>query len=119
MRIGIVGCGSIGRVVARELDNGAVPGAYVAALCSRDLGKAKEFANVLSNPPVVPLEELVPLVDLVLETAGGPAVDRIAKAALSGGKNIMVLSSGALLGREDLQWPKSEGCPSTSLRERS
>ena len=104
MRIGIIGCGNIGRDVARELDMGAVPGACLAALSSRNLEKAREFALTLSNPPpVVPLEELVTLVDLVLEAAGNEAMDSIAEATLRGGKNLMVMSGGALLGRDDLQ----------------
>ena len=103
MDIGIVGCGNIGRNVARQLDVGAVPGASLAALSSRNLGMAREFAFTLNNPPpVVPLEELVTLVDLVLEAAGSEAMDPIAKATLTGGKNLMVMSCGALLGRQDL-----------------
>ena len=104
MKLGIVGCGSIGRTVAVQLDMGIVVGASLTALSSRNLDKARAFAGTLrSSPPVLPLDEMVPLVDLVVETAGGAAVDTIAKATLLGGKNLMVLSGGALLGRDDLR----------------
>lgn len=103
MKVGIVGCGTIGRKVATELDLGEVPGVQLGALSSRDLDRAMEFARSLqSPPPVVPLEELPPLVDLVIEAAGQESVDPIARAALSEGKDLMVLSCGALLDREDL-----------------
>ena len=103
MKVGIVGCGAIGRKVATELDRGYVPGTRLGALSSRDLGRTMEFARSLQEPPpVVPLYDLVPLVDLVMEAAGGHAVDSIARATLEAGKDLMVLSCGALLERDDL-----------------
>ena len=101
--IGIVGCGTIGRKMAIEIDRGAVPGARLAALNSRDMGKAAAFAATLSAPPpVLPLDELAAASDMVVETATGEALDAIARAALGAGKDLMVLSCGALLGRDDL-----------------
>ena len=103
MKIGIVGCGTIGRKVASELDKGAVPGVTLAALSSRSMDRAHEFAETLKTPPPVePLADLVPLSDLVIEAAGAEAVDAVAKATLQGGKDLMVLSCGALLDRDDL-----------------
>lgn len=103
MKVGIVGCGTIGRSVASGLDAGEVPGVQLGALCSRNLGRAMEFARSLeAPPPVVPLEEVPPLVDMVIETAGQDSVDPIAQVTLGSGKDLMVLSCGALLDREDL-----------------
>ena len=77
MDVGIVGVGTIGRKVARELDKGTVPGVQVTAFNSRDLAKAETFAATLASPPrVVSLEELPPLCDLVIETAGANTVER-------------------------------------------
>lgn len=102
-KIGIVGCGTIGRRVATELDTGSVPGARLVGLSSRDTGKAQGFAASLRDPPpVLSLAGLVPLVDLVVEAATGAALDEIARATLGQGKDLMVLSCGALLNREDL-----------------
>ncbi len=101
--IGIVGCGTIGRKMAVELDRGTVPGARLAALNSRDMRKAADFAATLSAPPpVLPLDELAAASDMVVEAATGEALDAIARAALGAGKDLMVLSCGALLGRDDL-----------------
>jgi aspartate dehydrogenase len=62
-----------------------------------------EFAKSLETPPpVVTMEEVPPLVDLVIEAAGQDAVDPIAQSTLRCGKDLMVLSCGALLDREDL-----------------
>ena len=102
-KIGIAGCGTIGRKVATELDNGFVSGASLVALNSRNQEKAKEFARTLRNPPaVLPLAEMVSRVDLVVEAATGAALDDIAKATLGAGKDLMALSCGALLDRDDL-----------------
>ncbi len=101
--IGIAGCGTIGRRVAAGLDMGEIPGASLGAITSRDLDRAREFATTLGTPPpVVTLPELVELVDLVVEAAPGSAMDEIATATLSAGKDLMALSGGALLDRNDL-----------------
>lgn len=103
MDVGIVGVGTIGRKVARELDKGTVPGVQVTVFNSRDLAKAETFAATLASPPrVVSLEELPPLCDLVIETAGANTVESIVKTALEADTSVMVLSCGALLDREDL-----------------
>ena len=103
MKVGIVGCGTIGRRVAVGLDCGEAPGVQLAALSSRNLGQAMEFARSLKSPPLVgPLEEIVPAVDMVIEAAGQELVDPIAQATLPAGKDLMVLSCGALLDRDDL-----------------
>ena len=103
MKVGIIGMGTIGRRVASGLDSGEVSGVELGALSSRNLGRAMEFAKSLETPPpVVTMEEVPPLVDLVIEAAGQDSVDPIAQATLRSGKDLMVLSCGALLDRDDL-----------------
>ena len=101
--IGIAGCGTIGRRVATELDGGSVPGAVLGAITSRSFGRATQFAATLnSRPPVVELDQLVEISDLVVEAAPANAMEAIAVATLSAGKDLMALSGGALLQRQDL-----------------
>ena len=101
--IGIAGCGTIGRKVASELDAGAIPGAVLGGITSRDLDRAGRFASTLAcPPPVVELRRLVEMVDLVIEAAPASAMDSIASATLSAGKDLMALSGGGLLERDDL-----------------
>ena len=102
-KIGIAGCGTIGRKLASELDKGSIPGTCLTALTSRNMGKAGDFAGSLRNPPkVLPLSEMASAVDLVVEAATGGALDEIATVTLGKGKDPMVLSCGALLDRDDL-----------------
>ena len=98
-----MGCGTIGRKVAAELDAGSVPGARLVALSSRNMERARKVAAGLTRPPrVLPMPDMVPLVDLVVEAATGAALGGIAKETLGRGKDLMALSCGALLARDDL-----------------
>ena len=101
--IGIAGCGTIGRKVASELDAGSVPGAVLGGITSRNLERAERFAATLDcRPPVVELDRLAETVDLVVEAAPASAMESIAAATLSAGKDLMALSGGVLLERDDL-----------------
>ena len=103
LKVGIAGCGTIGRRVASELDAGGVRGATLGAITSRSLERAARFAAKLDcRPPVVELDEMVGMADLVIEAAPADAMDAIATATLSAGKDLMALSGGALLERDDL-----------------
>lgn len=102
-RIGIAGCGTIGRKIAAELDAAAAPSAVLGGITSRNMERAAQFAATLGcAPPVVELERLVEIVDLVIEAAPASAMESIATATLSAGKDLMALSGGALLERSDL-----------------
>lgn len=101
LKVGIVGAGTIGRTVAQAIDRGEVR-AELAGIVSRTAEKAKALADSLAcRPPVLELDELIARADLVVETAGGKALETIAPRTLERGKNLMVLSGGALLGRDD------------------
>ncbi len=103
LTVGIAGCGTIGRKMASEIDGGGVPGARLGGITSRRLDRAREFASTLCHPtPVVALSELVESVDMVIEAAPANAMEAIATETLSAGKDLMALSCGALLEREDL-----------------
>ena len=103
MKVGIAGCGTIGRKVACELDSGSVPGVSLGGLTSGNLDRARNFASTLTSaPPVVGIARLAEISDLVVEAAPAAALESIATATLSAGTDLMVLSGGALLQREDL-----------------
>jgi aspartate dehydrogenase len=96
-RVGIVGMGTIGRAIALALDTGDIP-VQVAAVHSRDAEKAGAFAATLkAAAPVLDLDRLIASSDLVIEAATQDALATIAPATLAAGKDLMVLSVGALL----------------------
>ena len=73
-------------------------GAPIAGVSSRTASKAREFLDTLESPPTyLELDELVERSSLLVETAGGHVVPLLAEAAFGAGKNLMVISIGALL----------------------
>ena len=100
--IGIVGCGAIGRALLRAGDAGRL-GAPVAGVTSRTAATAREFLEELENPPpYLELDELVDRSSLLIETAGGHVVPQLAEAAFGSGRDLMVISIGALLEHPDI-----------------
>ena len=109
--IGIVGCGTIGRALLQEADAGKMP-VPIAGVTSRSEGKAREFLSTLRNPPpYLETDELVARSSLVVETAGGHVVPELAKLAFGAGKDLMVISVGALLDHpEIIEESRRSGC---------
>ena len=102
LRIGIVGCGAIGSELARTIQTRFFKEASLEALCDADAEKANALAGKLKYiPQVTTLEELVQKVDLVIEAASVEAVASVFKLALEYGKDVMVMSVGGLLNREE------------------
>ena len=97
LSIGIVGCGAIGQALLRAADSGQL-NVPVAGVTSRDEHRAHEFLGTLkSPPPYLDRQELIARSDLLVETAGGHVVPELAKETFAAGKDLMVISIGALL----------------------
>ena len=109
--VGIVGCGAVGRAMLRAGDAGNL-GIPVAGVNSRTASTAEDFLATLSKPPpYLDLEELVKRSSLLVETAGGHVVPPLAQAAFGAGKDLMVISIGALLEYpEVIEQARTSGC---------
>jgi aspartate dehydrogenase len=95
--VGIVGCGAIARALLRAVDDGRlrVP---IAGVTSRTEAASRTFLATLNTPPpYLDRATLVARADLLVEAAGGTAVPALAEQAFAAGKDLMVLSVGALL----------------------
>ena len=101
-RVAIAGLGAIGRVVARRLADG-MPGLTLACTAARDRVKAQAWldAERIACPLVEP-EAFPAHADLAIECAPASAFERICRPMLEAGKQVMVLSAGALLPRPEL-----------------
>jgi len=101
-RIAIAGLGAIGLKIAEALDRG-IPGCVLAAVSAHDRGKAAaRLAHLSHPPPVVAIDALEPLADLVIECAPANLLPAIAEPFLRAGKTVLVLSVGAILVNEHL-----------------
>ena len=109
--IGIVGCGAIGRALLQAADAGGLE-IGVAGVTSRSRGRAEEYLETLASPPLyLELPELVERSSLIVETAGGHVVPTLAEAAFGAGKDLMVISIGALLEHpEVIEQARALGC---------
>ncbi len=95
--IGIVGCGAIGKALVKAVEDRKLA-VRVAGVTSRTEPSARDFLAAFNNPPpYLSLDELVQASDLIVEAAGGHVVAQLAKKAFAAGKDLMVISVGALL----------------------
>jgi aspartate dehydrogenase len=101
-RVAIAGLGTIGRALARALDDG-VPGLALSAVAARDAGKAQAWLEAEGiDCPVVALAAMPDHADLAVECAPAALIADICRPMLEAGKQVMVLSCGALLPRPEL-----------------
>lgn len=109
--IGIVGCGAIGRALLTAVENGKLS-VLIAGVTSRTEKSARELlATFRRPPPYLSLQELIVASDLIVEAAGGAVVPRLAEEVFAGGKDLMVISAGALLDHpEIMQRSRQTGC---------
>ncbi|MDW8469425.1 MAG: aspartate dehydrogenase [Burkholderiales bacterium] len=98
MKLGLLGGGTIARLVLQALARGEVPGAAVAALCGRSQNSpASALARAHGVPYVVGREALLSArPDAVLEAASHEAVREHLVPLLEAGVSVIVLSAGAL-----------------------
>jgi aspartate dehydrogenase len=101
LRVGIAGVGAIGQLLAKALDRGEVR-ADLAGIADPDRALAEKVAGALTHQaPIFSLDELVSRSDLVVEAARQEALAEIVPKVLGAGKDLMVMSAGGLIGRED------------------
>ena len=101
-RIAIAGLGEIGKTLVRKLAQG-MPGLTLSAIVARDQAKAQAWLDGEGIVcPLVSLDDLPAHADLVVECAPAAILDQICRPMLSAGKQVMVLSSSALLPRPEL-----------------
>ena len=103
LKVAIAGLGAIGLKVARALDEGKLPGLVLAAVSARDVEKAKRtLAGFKSPVPVVGLEALPAMADVVVECIPAAHFKTIADATVGAGKIFMPLSVGQMLSNMHL-----------------
>jgi aspartate dehydrogenase len=110
-RVGIVGCGTLGQAILRAHADGTLK-ARIVAVTSRSADKARAFlARLPGAPPYLERAALIAACDLIVEAAGAPALPDLARECFAAGKDLIVISSGALLDRPELfEQARERGC---------
>ena len=98
-RIGLLGCGSIGSQIAIAIDTGKIP-AQLTHIYDEDKKKSELLLSKLQEKPEI-VENVHLLssnpIDLVVEAASQEAVSDNALSILQNRKDLLIMSSGALL----------------------
>jgi len=101
IKVGIIGCGTIGKELAIACQKKFVGHVTLEALADLDASKAKKLQKELKpKPQIVTYDALIKRCDLVIEAASAHNSYEITKKSLRQGKDIMVMSVGGILGKE-------------------
>lgn len=99
--VGIVGCGTMGSMIAHAIDRGQVS-ARLVAVTDLEHDRAERLRQSLdAQPDIGAVPEMVDRVDVLVEAAGISAVRQLLPAVIERGKHIVVLSVGGLIDMED------------------
>lgn len=102
MKVGIAGFGTIGTKVARALDAG-IPGLELCAVTTRNTARADAVLAAFKQfVPVVPIEQLVAMADVIVECAPRAAFPQLAAPVIDAGKLLVTVSGAALLEHPEL-----------------
>jgi aspartate dehydrogenase len=98
IRIGIIGCGTIGSEIARAVHSKFGDVAELSALSDDQRAKGTELVKELGlNIPVCLPDEVIELSDMVVEAANASVARSIASAALVQNKYVLIMSVGGLI----------------------
>ncbi len=97
MKVGILGCGYIGKTLAEAIDKGIV-NCDLTSVFDKDIEKAADLAHNLEKKPEVvrDIYGLIERTDLVIEAASQDAVREFGIRILRSGRDLMIMSVGAL-----------------------
>lgn len=103
LRVAVAGLGAIGKAIVRALSQGSIPNVEVTAVSALNRDKAAAtLANMGVDVPVVAIDELVGLADVVVECAPAALLQDVVRPFLLAGKKVIILSVGGLLQHPDL-----------------
>lgn len=105
MNVGLLGCGNIGRYIAEAINKKKIDCRFISVFDS-NVKNAESISSKFKQPVKIAknIKELVSGVDIVVEAASQKAVGEYGIEILKKGKDLMVMSVGALC--DDLLFKK-------------
>lgn len=102
LRVALAGFGAIGQQIAEALAANTLDGVALTAVSARNRdAAAQRLPEALRDIPVVALDELEPLADVLIECAPASLLKVALEPFLMAGKTAIVLSASALLDQYD------------------
>lgn len=103
IKVGIIGCGTIGRAIAEACQDNLKDRVLLVALCDTDESKALSLNTSLKEKiQIVNIDRLIELSGLVVEAASSGASPGIVRSCIDKKRDCLVMSVGGLIGNEDL-----------------
>ena len=103
MKVGIVGCGTIGSQIAHACQGLLKDKIELVAICDADADKVATLAKALKpGPAVLKLNELIQKSDLVVEAASAKISGDLLNRCVEVSRDCMIMSVGGLIGHEKL-----------------
>ncbi|HOI71791.1 MAG TPA: aspartate dehydrogenase [Methanobacterium sp.] len=96
MKVGILGCGAIANIITNFYAEGKL-GVDLEFFYDRDMERAENLASQVDGTVVLNIEDLLENVDIIIETASSQAVREIVPQILEAGKDVIIMSVGALI----------------------
>jgi len=98
LKIGIIGCGTIGSALARILLRDFKNEAVLNCLCDANPAKAESLARkIKAGAEICSIGTLIKKSDLIIESAHASVSAGIARKAMAANKQVLVLSVGGLI----------------------
>ncbi|HIE36205.1 MAG TPA: DUF108 domain-containing protein [Candidatus Omnitrophica bacterium] len=102
-KIGIIGCGAIGREVSLFIERELKDNAIICALCDVEIKKAQDLRDRLrTKPKIADIDSLVKEVDLIIECAHADCVGDVLRRVIDFKKEVIILSVGGLVKEDKL-----------------
>lgn len=99
MKVGIIGCGAIANIMTNFAVEGKL-GVDLKFFYDKDIERAENLALQVDGTVVLEIEDMLDKVDLVIEAASPHAVGEVIPHVLESGKNVLIMSVGALMDFE-------------------
>jgi aspartate dehydrogenase len=103
IKVGIIGCGTIGSEIARACLGRLKDKVILSALCDADRKKCETLKNSLRNKaPILSIDGVVKVSNFVVEAASASISAGVLKKCIAARKDCLVMSTGGLLAEPSL-----------------
>ncbi len=113
LKVGIIGCGTIGTQLACAIEQRFSQQAELFALCDIDKDRAENLkASSSAEPRIFSIDKLIDSCDLIIEAASASVSYEVAQKALQQSKDVMIMSVGGILDKVDglFALAQTKGC---------
>ncbi len=103
LKVGIIGCGAIGSYLAKNIEEKLAKEVNLVGICDIDIQVAKRLRKtLLKKSAIYNAPVLIKKSDLIIEATSVGACQVILEKVISAGKDILIMSVGALLKNSKL-----------------